>query len=151
MQVMTSVSMKRKGRNAIVPRVRIVLSTQHTSPPPEFSFLSTKSKASARWFRSFRTMDSSPLRLSAFRDSPLLPRTTHLKSIGVRVQMAQKDRVRPMFRSFDSSNDRDRKSIHSELEVSKRPSLLSNYLQKPKRFSELRPPRVEDYLTPWED
>lgn len=121
---------------------------------------SLRSHTAARWFRAFRTIDSSPLRQSSARCSPLPIRSRLLKSIGVHIHLSAKQ----LDSSHYATPNKGRKRESPQKIVRNRPmnrlslveepkiELLARYLKpvraKPKKHRGNR--QSQEALSPWE-
>jgi hypothetical protein len=153
---MTDSQMKRRAKKAF-PSARESEYGPMLSPVGSTSL---RSHTAARWFRVFRTMDSSPLRQSSSRCSPLPIRSRLLKSIGVHIHLSAKQLGSSHYATPNKGRKREspqkigRSKPMSRLSLVEEPrmELLASYLRpvraRPKKQRANR--QSQEALTPWE-
>lgn len=154
---MTDTQQKRRVKKKAFPSAREGEFGAALSPVGSTSL---RSQTAARWFRVFRTMDSSPLRQSSVRCSPLLTRSRLFKSVGVHIHLSAKQ--------LDSSRNatpskarrkesppqpatKGRNMNRLSLLVEPRIQLLARYLRPVRMKAKKQRKASQEVLTPWEN
>lgn len=142
---------KRKVSSRPFPSVRERESCGVFSP---LQSTAVRSQTAARWFRVYRTMDSSPLRQLSYRNSRGLPvRSSRFKSVGVKINISAKESRTSRYATPDKGRKRERMIpvqavTMSRLSLVVEPKQMLPLRRRPKKLSVRR--IREDGLTPWE-
>ena len=156
---MTDTQQQRRAKRKAFPSAREGEFGPALSPVGSTSI---RSQTAARWFRVFRTMDSSPLRQPSTRCSPLPTRSRRFKSVGVHIHLSAKQLDSSRYSTPVKARKREspppqagksRKMNRLSLLEEPKIELLANYL-RPLRLRPRKPKASrasQETLTPWEN